>query len=137
MHRDKKVVITGIGPIASTGIGKDAFWKGILDKRTGVELVKTYAGEELWESFYLHKVKNFNINNFDIDPDDLEYIEDWKEGPIDVDLQYLLASVKLALDDSKIDYKKIARDKLGLIATHENPTMENFYEALLKESYEK
>lgn len=55
MSNDKKIVITGMGPIASTGIGSDAFWKGILDKRIGLELVKAYVGEDLWESFYLHK----------------------------------------------------------------------------------
>ncbi len=33
MAREKRVVITGIGPLASVGIGKDAFWEGILKKK--------------------------------------------------------------------------------------------------------
>jgi len=137
MNKEKKVVITGIGPIASTGIGKHNFWQGIVNKRTGLELVEYYAGDDLWESFFLHRIKKFDINNFGIDSDDLEYIENWKECHIDMDLQYLLASVKLALDDSKIDYKKVAKDKLTLVVSHENPAMECFYENMFKELFAK
>jgi 3-oxoacyl-(acyl-carrier-protein) synthase len=102
--RKKRIAITGIGPIASTGIGKDAFWEGIVNKNINIELVKACAGDMLWDEFYVHKIKGFDINQFGLNPNDLEYIQDWKESPIDWDLQYLLASVKLALDDSGIAY---------------------------------
>ncbi len=46
---DKRVVITGIGPLASTGIGREAFWAGILEKRVGIGLKEFKLNEELWK----------------------------------------------------------------------------------------
>ena len=137
MSKQKRIAITGIGPIGSVGIGKDDFWKGVVNKETNVELEKSYAGNEVWDEYYVHKIKNFDIKNFGIDEDDLEYIEDWKESSIDMDLQYLLASVKLALDDAKIDHKKEAKDSVSLIVTNENLGMEDFCKTFLCESFAK
>jgi len=133
----KRIVITGIGPIASVGIGKEDFWKGIINKNTNVELAKSHAGDEIWDEYYVHKVQKFDIHNFGINEDDLEYIEDWKESPIDMDMQYMLAAVKLAFDDGKIDYKKAGKDSVGLIVTNENLGMEDFCNKILNESYKK
>lgn len=135
MLKDKKVVITGIGPIASAGIGKQNFWQGILAENTGIELVNSFFGKELLEKFYLHKVKNFDIINFGIDKDDLDYIKEWQEGENNIDLLFLLAAVKLALGDSKIDYK-IKENELGLVVTHENPCIEQLLWKIFRESYQ-
>jgi len=35
MHK-KRIVVTGIGPMASVGVGKDLFWEGILDKNINI-----------------------------------------------------------------------------------------------------
>ena len=64
MVGEKRVVVTGIGPLASVGIGKDAFWEGILKKRTGLKLEEINIDGEAWDKFYLHKVNNFGIENF-------------------------------------------------------------------------
>ena len=39
---DKRIVITGIGILASTGIGKDAFWQGIKEGRSGMKPVTLF-----------------------------------------------------------------------------------------------
>ena len=36
MERNTRVVITGIGPICSLGIGKEAVWNGIKNEESGV-----------------------------------------------------------------------------------------------------
>ena len=51
MTKDKRVVVTGIGPLASTGIGKDAFWKGCLNKRLGLGLREIKLDGDLWGEF--------------------------------------------------------------------------------------
>lgn len=119
MKESKRVVITGVGPIGSCGIGKDNFWKGILGQRTNVRLEKGMVDGELWGQFHLHKADNFDISKFGIDKDKLDDIRDWKEGEEIVDLNYMLAAIKLALDDSKLDYH--AQDNgIGLVLAHEN-----------------
>ena len=116
---NKRVVITGIGPIASTGIGKDNFWQGILDKKINIKLDKHFAGDDLWEEYYLYKVNNFDIANFGIDKDKINDIKDWKEGEEIPDLNYLIAATKLALDDSGLDYNN-ENNGIGLVLAHEN-----------------
>jgi len=59
----KRVVITGIGPLGSPGIGKENFWQGILQKKTNVRLEKYFLDKEPWAEFYLHDLDNFDISN--------------------------------------------------------------------------
>lgn len=116
---NKRIVITGIGPISSAGIGKDDFWQGIINKKTNVKLQECFVDGELWDKFYLHKVDNFDISQFGIDKDKLNDIKDWKEGEEVVDLNYLIAAIKLALDDSRLNYES-DNNNIGLVLAHEN-----------------
>lgn len=129
----KRIVITGIGPIASPGIGKEALWDGVLNGRTGIEKVIKKIEREEWTSFYLHRIKNFDIKNYGIKQSDLDYIRRWKENRENRDLFLMLAATKLALDDSKIDYKKDT-DSLAMVACHENPCLEQYIWETLSEA---
>lgn len=128
----RKVVVTGIGPIASCGTGRDNFWQGILDKKTGLSKQKVHVKDDVWDEFYLHKVENFDINSFGLNQDDLDEMLQWKEGDEIIDQYYLMAAIKLALDDSGIDYKN--HNDIGLVVTHENPGLEQFYWKVLNKS---
>ncbi|MFH1062025.1 MAG: beta-ketoacyl synthase N-terminal-like domain-containing protein [Candidatus Omnitrophota bacterium] len=119
MEKRQRIVITGIGPISSVGIGRENFWQGILNKKINIELEECYLDGELWDKFYYHKVKDFDINKFGIEKAKLADIRDWKEGEEVVDLNYLIAAVKLALDDSKLDYNN-DNNGIGLVLAHEN-----------------
>jgi 3-oxoacyl-(acyl-carrier-protein) synthase len=130
----KKLVITGIGPVSSCGIGKEAFWQGITKAQTNLVKEKYFVGKELWDEFYLHKIKDFDIKNFGIDPDKLQDIKDWKEGDEIVDLNYLLASIKLALDDAGLKYGP--KNHIGLVLAHENLGLMPFAEKTSNLAYE-
>ncbi|MDD5617935.1 MAG: beta-ketoacyl synthase N-terminal-like domain-containing protein [Candidatus Omnitrophica bacterium] len=118
-NKDKRIVITGIGPISSIGIGKNDFWNGILESKTNVELEKITVDDILWHEFYTSKIKHFDVSNFGIDRDRLNDIKEWKEGEEIVDLNYLIAAIKLALDDSNIDYAQ-KDNNIALVLAHEN-----------------
>ncbi|MGB9716352.1 MAG: beta-ketoacyl-[acyl-carrier-protein] synthase family protein, partial [Thermodesulfovibrionales bacterium] len=133
MAGERRVVITGIGPLASPGIGKDAFWEGILKKRTGLRLEEISIDGELWDRFYLHKIDDFDIEKFDIEKEILDDIKVWKNGKDDIDLFYLLAAVKLALDDSGLSYDK-EQNNIGLFLTVEHPGFEIFCERIITEA---
>jgi 3-oxoacyl-[acyl-carrier-protein] synthase II len=119
MAKDNRIVVTGIGPIASCGIGKENFWRGILERKLNLKLEKYFVDGQLWGEFHLHKVEGFDISNFGIDKDKLDDIKEWKEGEEIVDLNYLIAAIKLALDDSGLDYRSRDND-IGLVLAHEN-----------------
>lgn len=133
MDNNKKVVITGIGPLASTGSGKDAFWKGIVEKNVGLKLEEIKIDGETWNRFYLHKLDDFNIEKYNIEADVIEDIRIWKNGKEDKDLFYLLAAVKLALDDSGLSYDLDDND-IGLFVTVEHPGFEDFCEGIVRET---
>lgn len=132
----KRVVVTGIGPISSLGMGCEEVWDSILKKR--LNLVKeTYAiGNEKWGEFYLHKMRNFDISKFDIPEKNLKFVKELRTVKNeDTDLYYFLAVISLAIKDSGLKYDTSANN-IGLIITHENPGIEIFFEELIDWTYD-
>ena len=131
--KNRRVVITGVGPISAIGFGKNDLWNSIIKARTGLAQQEFKVNGELWDKFWLHKINDFNINNFKIDPQALKDISNWKQGKPDQDLFYLLAAVKLALVDSKVSYNH-ENNNIGLFLTVEHPGFEPFMVDLLEEA---
>lgn len=125
MSHENRIVITGLGPLSAIGIGKEALWKSVLDGKTGLVLKDFFAHGKKVDSFYIHEINNFNINNFGIDETVLGDIENWKKEKDWPDLSYLLAATKLALDDSKLANN--IGNNIGLVLTHENPGLDQFF----------
>lgn len=137
MQKDKKrVVVTGIGPICSLGIGAESIRNNIFhDKRTGLQMIERLVQRELWDKFYLHCVDGFDIKGFGLENEKIRYIAEWEENEENFDLFYMIAAVKLALDDSNIQYPCEQENELGLVITHENPGLEQFFWRVLNNSY--
>ena len=130
-----RIAITGIGPVSSIGIGKDCFWQNMLQQKINVELEKIFVDNLIWHEFYTHKVSNFNILNFGIDKEKLNDIKEWKEGEEVVDLNYLIASIKLALDDSNTDYNQ-KNNGVALVLAHENLSLMPFLYKISNMAYD-
>lgn len=124
MLEHKRVVVTGIGPLTSIGFGKDAFWDNLLKKKTNITKEKKVIDTEVWDEYHIHRIKNFNISDFGLEQGLLNWVKDWKEGTETIDLLYMIASIKLALDDSKLEYKPFETNDFGLVVTHENMNLE-------------
>jgi 3-oxoacyl-(acyl-carrier-protein) synthase len=135
MNEDKRVVITGIGPLTSLGIGKEALWNGIMNSRTGLIVFDWSLEEAGVDSFFIHKVQDFDISHFGLDEERLFEIKTWKEGQDELDLFYLMAAAKLALDDSGLTVSSLIGKDIGLILTHENPGLEQYTSKNFSEFY--
>ena len=131
--KERRVVITGLGPLSAIGFGKDSFWSSIVDKKINLSQEKIYVDSTLWDTFWTHKINNFNIDDFGIDKYALDNIRTWKKNKEDRDLLYLLAAVKLALDDSGIEYDN-ENNNVGLFLTVEHPGFEDFSYELIKKA---
>jgi len=134
MEKHKQVVITGIGPVASTGIGKAAFWKGILDKDVGLGTKEVKLNEEVWATFPVHTLDRFDFTSFNLDKTALAYMAEWKEEEPPIDLCYLIAAVDLALKDSGLKYGHDEND-IGLVLAHENLGLMPFLLKLSERAY--
>ena len=131
---DKRVVVTGLGPVCSVGIGRKKVVEGLEKVRTGLTLHKEQLGGDLWEEFYVHELSDFTFNDLGIDPSLAEEVLDQRNSKDDTDLKYLLASIKLAIDDSKLKYD-LNNNDLGFILTHENPGSDRYAFQIINEFY--
>lgn len=88
----RRVKITGIGPVTPAGIGREAFWKGILEPVSRVKAVKKFPEEA--GAFVAAEVRDFRLEIF------LPKISS-KRMPRHT--QFALAAAQLALADAGLD----------------------------------
>jgi len=104
---DRRIVVTGLGPLTSIGEGRDAFWDGLLAGRSGVCNV-----EEM-----------LNLDGIDVklgaplmDFDPTAYIDPKKARRIDRSAQLAMAAAKLAVEDADLPKEAIDLDRGAVIA---------------------
>jgi len=131
----RRVVVTGLGPLSAIGCGRRELWDSILKERINLKKKDYFVKGELWDSFLLHKIDDFDINKFKIDPAVINELSNWKEGRQDLDLLYALAATKLAIDDSALTYDK-KNNNISLFLTVEHPGFEPFIDGMVKEALE-
>jgi len=132
----RRVVVTGIGPMCSLGMGCDDVWNSILSKQLNLVKEKYSLDGEKWDEFYLHKMRDFDVSKFNIPQKSLRFIKELRTvKQDDMDLYYFLAAISLAIDDSEIEYDADSNN-IGMIITHENPGVETFFEELIDWTYD-
>src|SRR6266513_3121771 len=90
----RRVVITGIGPITSVGIGKENFWRGMRAEKSGIEAISSFDTSE----FNAHcggEIPNWI-------PED--YFPPHRLKRLDRYAQFAVASARMALDDAGLPY---------------------------------
>ena len=101
----RRVVITGIGPITSVGIGKESFWRGLRAEKSGIQRISSFDTSE----FNAHcggEIPNWM-------PED--YFPPHRLKRLDRYAQFAVASARMALDDAGIPYSKDKpQDRVGV-----------------------
>jgi 3-oxoacyl-[acyl-carrier-protein] synthase II len=104
MHR-RRVVITGLGPITSVGIGKENFWRGLRAEKSGIQAISSFDTSE----FNAHcggEIPNWT-------PED--YFPPHRLKRLDRYAQFAVASARMALDDAGVPYsKEQPQDRVGV-----------------------
>jgi 3-oxoacyl-[acyl-carrier-protein] synthase II len=101
----RRVVITGVGVVSSIGIGKDAFWQGILESKNGISVVESFDTTNLAVHF-AGEVKNF---------DPLELMGAKEARHVDRFVQFALSCAQQAVNDSGLDFAKEDTLRCGCI----------------------
>lgn len=94
-ENSRRVVITGIGPVCSNGIGKDEFWNNILSQKFVVERIP-----EKYQSFHNYKT-SFYIPFPKINLDDFSFLKKYS-SIMEATSVLALVGTELALIDSGI-----------------------------------
>jgi 3-oxoacyl-[acyl-carrier-protein] synthase II len=101
----RRVVITGIGPITSVGIGKENFWRGLRAEKSGIQAISSFDTSE----FNAHcggEIPNWM-------PED--YFPPHRLKRLDRYAQFAVASARMALEDAGIPYsKEQPQDRVGV-----------------------
>ena len=96
----RRAVITGLGPITCIGIGKDAFWNGLLAQKSGITRLTSFDTTP-YKAHCAGQISDWDGTRF-FPPHRLKRLDRYA--------QFAVASARLALDDA------------GISATPEHPT---------------
>lgn len=101
----KRVVITGVGVVASNGIGKDDFWEANLRGKSGVEPLASFDTSKFMTK-NAAQVKAF-------DPE--QFMPSEVAAQVSRFAQLGLASGKMAIEDSGLTLEGLDRERIGVI----------------------
>ena len=96
-------MITGMGAVTPIGIGKEAFWEGLMEGRNGIDRITLFDPSEV-NSQIAGEVKDFKSE---------EYIDKKEAKRMDRYAQFAVAAAKMAFQDSGIDLEKEDLDRIG------------------------
>lgn len=105
MKNKRRITVTGIGVISSVGIGKDAFWSAIVNGKSGISRIGSFDTKE-FRCHYGGEIKDFNPQDF---------IPKRKIKFLGRASQLAISASFLALEDTKFPYKRVSREKFGII----------------------
>lgn len=114
----RKVLVTGLGPVTSIGIGNDALWRSLAGGRSAVAPRQMYVDLGREEEFHIASM-----------PPALPMIQPHHEFLEQNDyagyrdLAYALAAIDLALEDARLEYDR-SSNTIGVIQAFEAPGME-------------
>jgi 3-oxoacyl-[acyl-carrier-protein] synthase II len=99
-----RVVITGMGVVAPNGIGIENFWDSLIHGRSGVRKI-THFDASTYPCQVAAEVPNFDPTGY-MDPKTAKRLSRFA--------QFALASAKMAVEDSSIDFDQENPYKLGV-----------------------
>jgi len=100
-----RVVVTGIGAITSIGNTANEFWQGLMESKSGAAPIQSFDPTEFKTKFAC-EVKNFDATQF-LDKKEMQRM--------DVFTHLALSAAIMAIDDAKLDFEKVNRERTGVI----------------------
>lgn len=99
-----RVVITGLGAITPIGIGKEAFWQGLINGKSGIGEI-THFDTTDFKVKIAGEVKDFNV---------ADYIDKKEAKRMDRYTHFAIAASKLAIEDAKLDLDQEDKERIGV-----------------------
>ena len=98
-----RVVITGLGVISPVGIGKDVFWKSLLEGKNGIDKITRFDATD-YKCQLAGEVKDF---------DPADYMDKKEAKRIDRYAQFAVAAAKMAVEDAKLNLEAEDCERIG------------------------
>lgn len=101
----RRVVVTGLGPVTPIGIGKDAFWKALLEGRCGVGPITRFDPGPMGTKIAA-EVKDF---------DPADFLDRKEVRRTDRFCHFALAAAQLAVDDAGLGAGAYPPERIGVL----------------------
>lgn len=101
----RRVVITGLGVVSSSGMGKDAFWEAVRDGRSGVRHITGFDCSNLY-SRVAGQITDFDATRY------LSHGEVRRSGEF---VHYAVGAAHMAMDDARVDLSQEDPFRVGTI----------------------
>jgi len=102
---NRRVVITGMGAVSSFGCGADTLWSSIKQGKSGISRIERIDVSDLPTQVGA-EVRDFDANQF---------VEKKEVKRLDRFTQYALAATKMAVEEAKIDFAAVDKERIGVI----------------------
>lgn len=102
----RKVVITGLGIISPSGIGLEEFWRNIS---WGIPTIKKVSNFDVsaFNSQIAAQVENFSPERLGLSATEIKRMDRY--------VQFAVAGAQMAIDDSRIDFDCLDRERIGVV----------------------
>jgi len=100
----KRIVITGVGVLASNGIGKDAFWQSLKESKSGFKSISLFDTSNVKVKI-AGEITDFNAKDF-LGQKGLRYL--------DRSTRLICSAARLAIDDTKLIITEDNTDDIGV-----------------------
>ena len=102
---NRRVVITGLGPISPIGIGKETYWESLHQGKSGISEITFFDAAD-----YSTRIAG-EVNDFDVSA----FIPPKSSRRMDRFTQFAVAASKLALDDANLKIESSIADRVGVV----------------------
>lgn len=113
MSNERRIVITGIGPVTPCGIGINDFWNSLKSGTSGIKMLDNPIDSHGIESpvKFGGEIKNFNVEDYFSDPKQIRSMD----KDMDKVSRFAMVAAKLAIEDAGLDFDNldVPRDKIG------------------------
>ncbi len=102
---ERRVVITGLGAVSPVGIGVEAFWNGLLEGKSGINVITAFDASDFPVKI-AGEVKNFDPTLAG-DKKTIRHMDRYS--------QFAVAAAKMAMDDAGLDMAKEDPNMAGTV----------------------
>jgi 3-oxoacyl-[acyl-carrier-protein] synthase II len=105
IKKKRRVVITGLGIIASNGIGKDTFWNALKEGKSGIKKITRFDA-----SSYPSQIAG-EVNGFD----PMDYMSPDSVKRMDRFAQFAVTTAKMAVEDAELTISHKNNTSIGIV----------------------
>lgn len=105
LRMNRRVVITGMGAVSSLGCGADTLWNSIKQGKSGISRIERIDVSDLPTQV------GAEVKEFDAD----QFLEKKELKRLDRFTQYALAATQMAVEEAKIDFTTVDKERVGVI----------------------